>query len=68
MDIWVARDSDGSVYLYQNKPDWMRHEPEKDEGEFMPFAGWHLSTRRGRFPEVKPGECRKATISLVAVD
>lgn len=73
MDVWIARDGDGVVAQF------FGGEPRLIGEEFMPADGGDPQTLRERFghmrsgfrilpddsfPEVKPGECRKAKITL----
>lgn len=52
--LWVARDDDGSVGIFQAEPRWF-------EGEWISGnAGEYVGSMVRRvFPELKPGECRE---------
>lgn len=55
MQVWVARDQDGSLWCYSMKPEWhprgkFDNAPGDNDLGGLP-ANW--------FPDLRPGECRR---------
>ena len=55
--VWVARDKNEDIYLYNGQPD-------NDDGYFADVSGDFFALGCEDFPNIKNGECREAEIVL----
>lgn len=53
-ELWVARDDDGYLSGFAEKP-------VKDEGEWYGCGAFRL--RRSMFPNLRPGECKRLVLA-----
>jgi len=55
-ELWVARDLDRSLWVYDMKPDWIPH-----EGVWVCNEDMSLTEKLNPalFPDLLPGQCRR---------
>ena len=62
MNVWIARDADGGLFMFNSEPEW-----NSTIGEWSPAAGGGYShwPNDEMFLEVKNGQCRAAKVELI---
>lgn len=66
MDVWIARDADGGLFMFNHQPEWSAVVGEWNPGDEI-GSGYSPWPDDAMFPEVGNGECRAARVGLIAV-